>query len=134
MTLEYLNQHLELRRRLAKAENLLAALRTAAEPSAQVITGMPHAPGYRNKLGDLAAEIADVSAEIEHTREIIRKQEPEIMSFISAIPDGYTRTVFRLRFLYGMGWRRTAATVDGGNTAMSIRQSVYRYLKSCNTM
>ena len=83
MTVRELNQHAELRRQLAKAERLKAALEVAAEPGAQVLSGLPHAPGYGDKLGDLAAEIADMSAEIERLRKAIRLQEPEISAFIN---------------------------------------------------
>ena len=134
MTLEILNQYRDMLRELAKTERLRESLRTAAEPGAQVITGMPHAPNYQNKIGDLAAEIADLSREIDKLREKLDKQEPEIIQFIASISDGHIRTVFRLRFLRGMGWGEIAETVNGGNTAMSVRQSVYRHLKSCNAM
>ena len=50
MTLERLNRYARLRRELEAAENLKAVMETAAEPGAQVLTGMPHAPGYKNKL------------------------------------------------------------------------------------
>ena len=129
MTLQQLNQHAELRRQLAKAERLRESLRAAAEPGAQVLTGMPHAPGYQNKLCDLAAEIADLSNEIARLRAYIREREPEIADFINSIWDGQTRTIFRLRFLRGMGWGDIARAIGGGNTASSVRIICHRYLK-----
>ena len=129
MTLHDLNQHAELRRQLAKTERLRESLRSAAEPGAQAITGMPHAPGYQNKLGDLAAEIADLSNEIELLQERIREQEAEIAGFINSIWDVQTRTIFRLRFLRGMGWGDIARAVGGGNTAESVRGIVKRYAR-----
>ena len=129
MTLHDLNQHAELRRQLAKTERLRESLRSAAEPGAQVLTGMPHAPGYQNKLGDLAAEIADLSNEIARLRAYIREREPEIADFINSIWDGQTRTIFRLRFLRGMGWGDIARAAGGGNTAGSVRIICHRYLK-----
>ena len=129
MTLQELNQHARLRRELAKAQQIRESLRTAAEPGAQAITGMPHAPGYRDKLGDLAAEIADISNEIERLQERIREQEPEISDFINSIWDGQTRMIFRLRFLRGMGWADIARAVGGGNTAGSVKSVYYRYTK-----
>ena len=129
MTLKILNQHLDLRRELAKTERLRESLRTAAEPGAQVITGMPHAPNYRNKIGDLAAEIADLSREIDKLRAKLDEQEPEIIQFIASVSDGHIRTVFRLRFLRGMGWGEIAETVNGGNTAESVRAIVKRNIK-----
>lgn len=129
MTLQDLNQHAQLRRELAKAERLRENLRTAAEPGAQALTGLPHVPGWRDKLGDLAAEIADVSGEIERLRARIREQEPDISAFIHSIWDGQTRTIFHLRFLRGLGWGDIARAVGGGNTAGSVRIICHRYLK-----
>ena len=128
MTLRDLNAHAELRRRLAKAGEIKAALEIAAEPGAQNLTGMPHPPGYGDKLGDLAAEIADVSREMEELRVRIQRQEPEIISFISAIPDGRTRLIFRLRFLRCMTWTEVAKAVGGKNTNSGVRKTCFRYL------
>ena len=129
MTQEQLNQHVRLRRELAKALQLRESLRTAAEPGAQVITGLPHAPGYRDTLGNLVAEIDDASKEIDRLRECIHCQEAEISAFINSIWDVQTRTIFRLRFLRGMGWGEVARAVGGKNTASSVKNICYRYMK-----
>ena len=62
MTLKELNGHFVLRERLARAKEMLASLQAAACPGAQVLTGMPHAPGVSDKVGDLAVEIAEAFA------------------------------------------------------------------------
>ena len=132
MTLKILNQHLDLRRELAKTERLRESLRAAAEPGAQTLTGMPHAPGYKNKLGNLGPEIADLSREIEKIQVKLNEQEPEIIKFVNSILDRHIRTVFRLRFIHGLDWSEVARIVNGGNTASSVKSVCYRYLrKSC---
>ena len=65
MTLKELNGHFVLRERLARAKEMLASLQAAACPGAQVLTGMPHAPGVSDKVGDLAVEIADLEGRIQ---------------------------------------------------------------------
>ena len=138
MTLRELNEYARLRRELDRAENLKASLTEAVEPGAQALTGLPHAPGYRDKLGELLPGILDALPSVEERIESLREQaaqhESEIVKFIDEIPDIQTRTIFRLRFLGGFEWAVVAAAVGGGNTSMGIRQSVYRYLKSCNAM
>ena len=129
MTRDKLNRNIELLRDLRKNRDLRAALETAAGPGAQVITGMPHAPGYRDKLGDLAAEIADISGEIQRIQMELAEQEPEITEFINSIQDGQTRTIFRLRFQRGMGWGEVATAMGGGNKANTLRQICFRYLR-----
>ena len=129
MTFEKLNQHARLHRQLAEAMELRSSLETAAGPGAQALTGMPHAPGYQDRLGDLAAEIADVSRDIEVLEAEIVRQEEEIEAFIRTIRDPHTRTVFRLRFLRGLGWGEIASVIGGGNTASGVRMTVTRYFR-----
>lgn len=128
MTRDKLNRHIELLRDLQKNRDLRAALETAAGPGAQVITGMPHAPGYRDKLGDLAAEIADISGEIQRIEKELAELEPEISAFIASIHDGQTRTIFRLRYQRGLGWGEVASAMGGGNTASGVRSIYRRYI------
>ena len=132
MTLHELNEHYRLLQELAKAVRLRDSLRAAAEPGAQVLTGQPHAPGYQNKLGNLAAEIADVSRDIDKLNTRISVQEKAISAFVQAIGDPLARTVFTLRFLRGMAWGEVAAVVGGGNTPAAVSNICYRYMgKSC---
>ena len=122
MTLEKLNHY--------AAKALKASFEEAVQPGAQLITGMPHTPGYRDKLGSLIPEIMDLSERIEALDRRIMQQETEVSGFVNAIPDVYIWAVFRLRFLKGMTWEKVADTVGGKNTAAGVKQTVYRYLNS----
>ena len=94
---------------------------------------MPRAPGYRDKLGDLTAEIVDVSRDIDRLKMQISAQEKTISAFVQGIDDPFVRTVFTLRFLRMMTWDDVADTVGGGNTRASVSSICYRYLKTCRT-
>ena len=102
MTLNELSEHYQLRVQLAEVETMLQSLRCAASPGAQVLTGMPHATGVRDKVGDLAVEIATMADEADRLRQEIGQQEGEVQAYIAAIPDPRTRTIFRLRFIRGL--------------------------------
>ena len=134
MTLERLNKYARLRRELEEAENLKAVMESAVGLKAQVMTGLPHAPGYKNKLGNIIPKILDdmplIEAQIESLRREARSLESEISGFISAIPDFQTRAIFKLRFLGGFTWAWVARTVGGGNSADTIKKRCYRYLDS----
>lgn len=129
MTLEDLNQHLMLREKLNKAEEVLAALRLAAEPGAAKLTGMPHAPGVKDKVGDLAAEIADMSARVDGLLRELAEQEASIEEFISKIEDDQTRMIFRLRFLRGLSWGEVAGILGRFTTESSVKTACYRYFR-----
>ena len=85
LTLADLNQHLESIERLTKAREMLLSLREAAFPGAAVITGMPHAPGVKDKVGDLASEIADMDARISYLEAEVKASEATILPFIQSI-------------------------------------------------
>ena len=138
MTLEELNEHARLRRELEQAENLKASLTEAVEPGAQILTGMPHAPGYRDKLGELVPGILDampsIEAQIESLKKRTAQHEAEIVKFIDEIPDIQTRTIFRLRFLGGFEWAVVAAVMGGKSNAASVRTACYRYLRKAKVV
>lgn len=128
MTLENLNQHLELVNELKKAKEMLQSLWNAAYPGGQVLTGMPHAPGVKDKIGDLGIEIADLETEIEAIEIRVKKSELFVASYIDKIPDIQTRMVFRLRFCRGYQWKEVARMLGGGNSEDSVKKVCYRYL------
>lgn len=128
MTLQRLNEHFELRIRLAKAQEMLESLRAAACPGAAVLTGMPHSPGVKDKVGDLAAEIADTDARIEYLEAEIKQDEREILEYIRAIDDDQLRLIFRLRFIRCLTWGEVASVIGGRNTEDAVKSACYRYL------
>lgn len=128
MTLEELNQHLALREQWEHAQTILAALYDAAIPGAAKITGMPHAPGVNDKVGDLAAEIADMRARIGYLEEQIVAQEPVIAAWIAGIDNDQARIALRLRFLRGLSWKEVSAILGKYTSEASIKATCYRYI------
>ena len=134
MNLEDLNRHLALREKLDKAQELLISLRAAASPGTAKLTGMPHAPGVKDKVGDLAIEIADLSSRIEFLNAELARQEPEIEDFIAEIEDLQTRIIFRLRFLRGLSWKEISQVLGKFTSENSVKTACYRYFRvnSCD--
>jgi len=130
MTLEELNSHYDKRRQKAEAEELLAALRLEAEPGAARLTGMPHTPGVKDKVGDLGAEIADTLTYIEVLEAEIEQQEPEVAAFIAEIKNIRTRTIFRLRFLRGLTWKEVSRILGRYTSESNVRTACYNYFRN----
>lgn len=110
---------------------MLASLQDTAHTGAlgaQVITGMPHAPGVRDKVGDLVAEIEDVKGEIKRLEGELVQVEREIAGYIDTIPDIQIRLIFRLRFLRCMTWDGVASAIGGRNTVNGVKKMCYRYI------
>lgn len=129
MTLEELNQHLELKEKMEKAQETLISLRGAAYPGAAVMTGMPHAPGVKDKVGDLAIEIADMTDRIHGLAKQIAEREPQVLEFIAEVKDDKTRTMLRLRFVRGLSWKEVAQTMGRWATANSVKSACYRCIR-----
>lgn len=132
MTLKALSRYYRLHMRLERNIEILESLEAAAHPGAQRITGMPHAVGVRDKIGDLAVEIAEMRERILSLRKELDREEAKLNRFISTIEDDQTRTIFRLRFLRCLTWGEVAAVVGGRNSENSVKCICYRYLKSCS--
>ena len=128
MTLDRLNKHFELGRSLRRAQELKEALELNVSPVTQRRDGMPHGTGVSDHVGNLAAELADLGAQIEFLGSEVRNDEPEVLAFIESIDDAYIRTMFRLRFLKFLSWD-DVADIIGGNTRDSVSRTCYRYIR-----
>jgi len=126
VTLEQLNELFDLREKLSKAMETRLSLESAACPGAQVLTGMPHGTGVKDKVGDLAVEIADLSARIEYLQRAIDEREKEFESFVSTIDDDQTRIIFRLRFSRGLSWKEVSQILGKYTTENSVKAACYR--------
>ena len=129
VTLERLNELFELREKLSRAMETRLSLESVACPGAQVLTGMPHATGVKDKVGDLAVEIAHLDTRAEELQSRIADREMAAEQFIRRIPDDRTQMVFRLRFMRGMTWPEVADVFGGGNSTNGVQKMCYRYLE-----
>lgn len=109
MTLQRLNEHYDLVQKLATAKEALVSLRTAAEPGAQRLTGMPHGTGTSDTVSVFAVQIALTEQRIEDLRKEIERSSKEINSWLSTIDRDDVRSLLTFRFLGGMLWKEAAA-------------------------
>lgn len=130
MTLQELSRYYKLQKQLEQSRELLASLEASASPGAQALTGMPHGGGARDKVGDLAAEIADMKAHIQRLERKAGHAAGRISAYIDTIEDQHTRMIFRLRFIRCLTWGEVATVIGGHNTEKSVKNICYRYLKS----
>lgn len=132
MTLQELNAVFRLKKQLEKNAEMLESLRAAAAPSSPALTGMPHAPGVKDKVADLAIEIAELEESSATIAAEIHKRERAVEDFIGGIENAQTRLIFRLRFLRALSWAQVAAVIGGRNTEEGVKTVCYRFLESCN--
>ena len=130
MTLKELSQLYYLNREIEMDKRRLQELEVKALPGAQVITGMPHAPGVTDKVGEYAAEIADLRGIIEAKHQQCLYERSRLERYISSIEDSLLRQVFTYRFVNGLPWQQVAACIGGSNTADGVRMMCNRYIKA----
>jgi len=129
MTLRELSRYYKLHEQLERNKEMLTSLSAAAEPGAQVLTGMPHATGVSDKVGDLVIEMEDLRGRIAYLEIECELEKKKIKAYIDTIYDDQTRMVFRLRFIHCMTWPQVAEAIGGGNTGTSVKLICYRYLR-----
>lgn len=131
MTVKELSQLYWLNREIeADTQRLKELEAMASSPHSPKLDGMPHAPGYGDALARCVAEIVDLKAIIAAKQLQCIHERNRLERYISDIPDSLTRQIFALRFINGLTWFQTAMHIGGGNTEDSVRQRVYRYLKT----
>lgn len=128
MTLQDLNRYLSLCKQLDKARESLLDLQDAAVPGAQVLTGMPHTPGVKDKVGNLAIEIADTKDEIAKMEREIEALADDVDTFIKTIPYVELRTIFRLRYFRFLSWEDIAEVFRWRLSESTLRRRVERYM------
>lgn len=128
MTRKDLNNLFELRARIERDESILVSLRMRSNPGAQVLTGMPHAPGVQDQTGDYALEIMSLEEKIAGLRATLHRQEEEVSVFLASIEDECIGTALRLRYVRGMLWKEVAYTL--GQPKKSLTDQCYQYLRT----
>jgi len=129
MTLKRLSRYAKLIDDIEKENRMLDSLRAAAEPGGQRLTGMPHASGVKDIVGDLSVEIAFLET---HKRQLEAQKEAElpfIEEYIATITDIRLNLIFRLRFVHACSWKAVATALGGHNTEEGVKSACYRYLK-----
>lgn len=130
MTKKELSQLYYLNREIERDKARLAELEAAAQPGAQKITGMPSAGCVGDKIGDYAAEIADLKGIIAANIQRCYYELNRLNRYINSVEDSQMRMILSLRYINGLSWLQVAASVGGGNTADGLRKSHNRYLKT----
>lgn len=129
MTLKKLSQLYRLR---GEIEQYREQLREIALPGAAVPDGMSKSQSTESRTERAVSEAERLEGLISAGLAKCEAEHLKLERYIAGIPDSLTRQIFRLRFVYGLSWRRVAFRIGGGNTEDSVKKTVYRYLrKSC---
>ena len=125
MTLQELSKYYDIQMTLEKDREALERLRQRITPASPQLTGMPHTPGVRDKVGDLAVELADMD---ERIRWLEEQEKPKVEAYCKSIVDARMYLVFRLRFIRCYSWAEVAGVLGKGYTEDGVSRMAYNYL------
>lgn len=121
--LYYLNREIDLLQ-----EQLEDLRRRPPGVTVRSCAGMPGG-GISDKVGDYAAQIADLEQMIKLRIEMCALEYKRLNSYINSIQDSQMRQILSLRYVKGLSWLQVAQQIGGGNTAKGMEMTVKRYLE-----
>lgn len=112
---QYLSRAFWLRKKIAAKEVHLEELRTQAEKSTQILTGMPRGSSTESSVERLAVMIADLSMEIELDKLDLALYEAQIKKVIDSVQDPACFEVLTYRYLAFHTWTQISDEMHYSN-------------------
>jgi hypothetical protein len=106
-----LSQLYWLNREIERQQKRLRELESAAQGCTSRITGMPHASGVFDKIGEFSAEIADLKAIIGLNLQKCIYEQSRLQRFINTVDDSMMRLILQLRYVNGLPWLQIAFSI-----------------------
>ena len=134
MTKKELSQLYYLKKEIEKQQRRISELEAAATNCATKITGLPSGKVISDKIGNYAAQIADLKALLDLNLKKCFYELNRLDRYIQSVDEPLTRQIMIYRFEKNMSWRQIERAIGGNNKAESLRKKLYRYLrknKSC---
>lgn len=128
MTKKELSQLYYLKKEIKEQQRRIAELEAAATNCSTKITGLPSGKGISDKIGNYAAQIADLKALLDLNLKKCFYELNRLDRFIQSVEDPLIRQILLYRFEKHMSWRQIARAIGGNNTSESLRKKLYRYL------
>ena len=112
---QYLSRAFWIRKKIAAKEVHLEELRTQAEKSTQLLTGMPRGSSTESSVERLAVMIADLSWEIELDEQDLVLYEAQIKKVIDSVQDPACFEVLTYRYLAFHTWTQISDEMHYSN-------------------
>lgn len=130
MTKKELSQLYYLKKEIKEQQRRLDELETAATACTAKITGLPNGRGISDKIGNYAAQIADLKRLLDLNLKKCFYELNRLDRYIQSVDDPLIRQIILYRFENNMSWNQIERAIGGNNSSESLRKKLYRYLKS----
>lgn len=128
MTKKELSQLYYLKKEIRQLEQRIKELETAATGCTAKITGLPHGTGINDKIGNYAAQIADLKSLLDLNLKKCFYELNRLDRYIQSVDDPLTKQIMMYRFISGYSWRKIAFQIGGNNSIDGLKKRLYRYL------
>ena len=132
MTKKELSQLYYLNREITEQQRRLKELEMLATTSTVRITGMPKVRALTDKVGEYAAEIADLKSLLDLNLKKCFYELNRLNRYIASVDDSQMRMILSLRYVNGLGWEQVAASISHCITGDSVRKAHDRFLNRGN--
>lgn len=129
MTKKELSQLYYLNREIERLQKQIKEFECVATGCTTNLTGMPHGSGTSNKVGDYAAEIADLKGILNANVQKCFYEFNRLNRYINTVDDSEIRMILSFRYINGLCWSQVAASIGEGYTADSVRMKCSRFLE-----
>ena len=128
MTKKELSQLYYLKKEIRQIEQRINELETAATNCTVKITGLPSGRGISDKIGNYAAQIADLRSLLDLNLKKCFYELNRLDRYIESVDDPLLRQIMTYRFINGYNWSKIAYTIGGNNTPDGLRIKMMRFL------
>ena len=128
MTKKELSQFYYLKREIKEQQRRIAELETPTINCSTEITELPTGKGISDKIGNYAAQIADLKALLDLNLKKCFYELNRINSYIEGVEEPLIKQIMIYRFECQMSWLQIERAIGGKNRAESLRKKLYRYL------
>lgn len=130
MTVQELSRYLTLRKQIDEDKEIYENMCQKMGPASPSLSGMPHTPGVRDKVGDLAVELADMEDRIQYLEAQAQTERLKVEAYCRSIMDARLYLIFRLRFVRCLTWAEIAGKLGKCYTENGVSRMVYNYLST----
>lgn len=129
MTKKELSQLYYLKKEIRQLEQRIKELETAATGCTAKITGFPHGTGINDKIGDYAAQIADLKSLLDLNLKKCFYELNRLDRYIQSVDDSEMRIILTLRYSQGLSWQQIAEIMGTLGDGSTERKKHNRFLK-----
>lgn len=129
MTKKELSQLYYLKKEIRAQQQRIKELETVASSCTSNINGLPSGKGASDKIGNYAAQIADLKSLLDLNLKKCFYELNRLNRYIQSVEDSQMRMILTLRYVNGLTWRQIAKSLGVAGDGSTERKKLNRFLR-----